>query len=586
MVSVWGDKDNALANHLAQAWNAEPQAVTSFKGCIPETLHIVLLEDGNGSIELPSTCGAQMVVILLGTWADDQLRKLYWLDSHIVDAQNTTLHHVSSSAALDSANQAVVILWSLQQHFDLPSILRWPTVSLPPLNAMSEQSNLEDLRDLFYTVDPPVGTDPLSRLALAKAGRDLTADGDPWIRARSMLNVDSHSTLSSGIHDGSSLVRLAAVQQLVNLSRHHPIESFQRLLETAAGHSDAYMRWKAAHGLRHYPASRPILESLLWDPDIDVQRSAALSLGEIGASDSLGPLKRIAKSPNSFVRRWSVAALANIEETEDSFFKTMLKDSSRLVALEAHRALVQRGQGGPEILPYLPPKPPEDNQELQELLDNTDPTVRKDAFKFLLLNPPSADALVPYLTDPDSDVRKMVALVLGWVPNSQALLQQLLNDADPDVLVTTLCALARQPLAQVEPLLAWTNHPDAEVRLRAIEALSMVENSEAKVWLAKHVKDDDERIRAAVLSRLPELLTSDEPSMWVRCMAMANGADIDGPWCPHQNGDWGHFGQGVVAAEDDFLHSLFSWNSPEEKPEGYRLLRPRSFVGYGQPDRG
>ena len=149
-----------------------------------------------------------------------------------------------------------------------------------------------------------------------------------------------------------------------------------------------------------------------------------------------------------------------------------------------------------------------------------------------------------------------------WVgcPIVKSCFNNCLTNSDPDVLVTALCALARQPLAQVEPLLAWTNHPDTEVRLRAIEALSMVENSEAKVWLAKHVKDDDERIWAVVLSRSPELLTSDEPSMWVRCMAMANGADIDGRWCPHQNGDWGHFGQGVVAAEDDFLHSLFSWN--------------------------
>ena len=113
------------------------------------TLHIVLLEDGNGSIELPSTCGAQMVVILLGTWADDQLRKLYWLDSHIVDAQNTTLHHVSSSAALDRPTKPWSYSGRSNSTLDLPSILRWPTVSLPPLNAMSEQSNLEDLRIYF-----------------------------------------------------------------------------------------------------------------------------------------------------------------------------------------------------------------------------------------------------------------------------------------------------------------------------------------------------------------------------------------------------------------------------------------------------
>ena len=30
----------------------------------------------------------------------------------------------------------------------------------------------------------------------------------------------------------------------------------------------------------------------------------------------------------------------------------------------------------------------------------------------------------------------MVAMVLGWVPNAQPLLVQLLNDPDPDVLVT------------------------------------------------------------------------------------------------------------------------------------------------------
>ena len=145
---------------------------------------------------------------------------------------------------------------------------------------------------------PILGRIPCLGLRPPKPGQDLSSDPEPWVRARSMRHVDLQTKLENGIRDGSALVRLAAVQRPVNLSRRQPKPVFQNLLEQAAGHSDAYMRWKAAHGLRHYPSSRPLLENLLWDPDIDVQRSAALSLGVIGSPESLGPLTRIASHSN------------------------------------------------------------------------------------------------------------------------------------------------------------------------------------------------------------------------------------------------------------------------------------------------
>jgi HEAT repeat protein len=186
--------------------------------------------------------------------------------------------------------------------------------------------------------------------------------------------------------------------------------------------------------------------------------------------------------------------------------------------------------------------------------------------------------------DADSEVRKSAVDALGWIPGHAATLLAALADPDPDVVVTTLEALARAGTGTVEALSPLRAHADAEIRLRAAEALARLSPSPA---LEEALADPDERVRAAAIAVHPDRLSATEPSVLVRRAGRPAPDDPDAlVRATGGDGALAAGALGVLAREDDLVHVSFSWNDQRDRPTVYRTLRPPVLGPYGHPHRG
>jgi HEAT repeat protein len=70
-------------------------------------------------------------------------------------------------------------------------------------------------------------------------------------------------------------------------------------------------------GIKKNPHSLSRIESILTDPNVEVRRTAALTLGQIGGKEALALLARMTKDTNPFVRK---AAEKALQETSDLRF--------------------------------------------------------------------------------------------------------------------------------------------------------------------------------------------------------------------------------------------------------------------------
>ncbi len=431
--------------------------------------------------------------------------------------------------------------------------------------------------------DPSVAV----RLAVADVTRDpatrarLAADPDPTVRARAADELDDVALLARLAEDPSSVVRVVATHRLAHLAGSRPTE-VAPALRRAATASDAYQRWKAAWGLGRVPGSVDALVPLLDDPDIDVRREAARSLGRLRDPAAVEPLLEALRDDNSFVRRWAAAALGDLRDprARDALREAAGKPTT-LVAQAAARALGALGERV-QPPPFTPPGKPRDDAALDALVESRDATVRKDAAKFLAGRDDPADVarLARLVADRDSEVRKSAVEAMGWNEATAALATPFLADPDPDVRVTALDALRRGSAGSVDAIAPLLAERDTEVRLRAAEALAGLGPSDA---LASLLGDPDERVRAAAAAVYPDRVARDEPSALVR---RAAGRPDPDPVVAAPKSPLASWADGVFAREDDLLHLRFSWNEDADRPSAYRALRPPVIRAYGHPDRG
>ncbi|MDP2314498.1 MAG: HEAT repeat domain-containing protein, partial [Pseudomonadota bacterium] len=428
------------------------------------------------------------------------------------------------------------------------------------------------------------------RLAVAEHTRDadvrarLSADGDPLVRARAADGLDDVARLDALASDPSSVVRIVATARLGHLAEARPAE-VEAPLRRAVASPDAYQRWKAAWGLGRVPGTSDALVPLLEDPDIDVRREAARSLGRLRDPAAVDALLVALRDDNSFVRRWAASALGDIGDPRaKDALRVASKDPTSLAAQAAARALTAMGEPTPAP-PFTPPQKPRDDAEIATWVQSPDATVRKDACKFLAERPSAATWLPTLAADRDSEVRKSAVEAMGWSTATAAGAVALVADPDPDVQVTALDALRRAGVGRVAVLAPLLAHRDAEVRLRAAEALGVLGPSDA---LAALVSDPDERVRAAAIAVYPDRAQPDEPSVLVRRAAGARGAfaGAPDPVAAPADAPLGAWADGVYAHEDDLLHVRFSWNEPADRPTVYRALRPPVVRPYGHPHRG
>ncbi len=558
---------------------------------------------------------AGAVVGVLGpgdpSWAQDLAQRLPWLGVGVLDAAQSTGLWADPALATQTPELAgLVMARELAEHFSL-AYLPPPTAptAVPGVAqylAPQPAAALEDPRARATAVrwDPDVhlvsDSEVAVRLALAGSSEDpatlaiLAHDPDPLVRARAADGLAVVDLLQELGGDSSSVVQVFATHSLARLAQGGQDTPALReaLCVFALTSPNAYQRWKAAFGLGWLPGQVEVLTQLLADPDVDVRREAATALGRQRDPRALEPLVAALGDPNSFLRTTAAQALGSLGDPRAiPALRAALRDPVLLVAGEAAGALRLLGEAA-EAPRYVPPTPPADPSALPMLLQSSDATMRKDASKFTAGRQDALALLEPLTTDPDPEVRKAAASALGWAPGAVTLLLPMLTDSDLDVQVTTLDSLRRVGGFEAEALAPFVQHPDAELRLRAAEALASLG---PHTLLESFANEPDERIRAAAARVYPERVPTDEPSVLVRRVAAAlvperwrddpsalvRFAASDDP-APHG----AYWARGVLAREDDLLHLRFSFNDEESMPRSHQSLRPPVVREYGHPDRG
>ncbi len=557
--------------------------------------------------------GAIVAVLAPGdpAWASNIAQQLPWLGVDVLDSgASTALWADPAVAAQAPAVAGLVAAFAVAEHFaltysppgSLPVQAPGLTQHLIRSSAVGQPDPRARAAATAWDLDSSLVDDPepAVRLALAGGTTDQTVlatmahDPEPLVRARAADHLQSVPLLAELCWDPSSVVRVVAAHGLARLAQRgdRSAELERALTRVAQQSPDAYQRWKAAFGLGWLPGQTATLAVMLEDPDVDVRREAASSLGRQRDPQATDALIGALDDPNSFMRSTAVHALRGAKDAKAApALEAALRDPARLVAGEAAFALQHMGRAV-DAPRYDPPKPPADRAALEALLNSADPTTRKDACKFVPGRDDAVTLLAAAVDDADPEVRKAAAQALGAAPGSAALLLPLLDDPDPDVVVTTLESLRRIgdfPRAPLEPLL---QHPDAEQRLRAVEALASLGPHPLIQGLGA---DPDERVRAAWAGAYPAQVSRDDPSLLVR---RAAAAALPDQWRedssamvifvasdpPDEHG--AYWALGVLAREDDLLHLRFSFNDETRIPSSYQALRPPVVREYGHPNRG
>ena len=273
--------------------------------------------------------------------------------------------------------------------------------------------------------------------------------------------------------------------------------------------------------------------------------------------------------------------------------KSRYEKSHTVLEKEAAAKALRRHGVSVNIPAYHPPRPPKNATEIEGYVKAKDATVRKDVAKFLAGRKGVGNFLTQLANDPDSEVRKSAVEAMGW--NGDVNIYDYLQDSDLDVLITALDGIRRSSIGTGQGLIPLLQHPDAEVRLRATQALASLNKLSTlqKDSLVAACSDPDERIRMAALRRYPQMYSPEEPSAWVRYEVHQlnrnskwNTSGVMTDWLYSDDGDLRAWLKGIIHFEDELLHQRFSWNDEKDKPKSHRQLRPPLFRPYGHPDRG
>ncbi|MER3422446.1 MAG: hypothetical protein C4293_03670 [Nitrospiraceae bacterium] len=174
----------------------------------------------------------------------------------------------------------------------------------------------------------------------------------------------------------------------------------------------------------------PSLLKLLTDSSPDVRRTAALSLGKIGAPEAIPALRQALSDPDSLVRQYSAWALGNLgEQARDQaglVLVGLLRDPSPTVTSTAAEAIGAIGATESMV------------EFLVDSLQQGPVHTRHAAVKALALleAPSSYPALVQALADPDAMVRQGAIAALGELSDRRAvplIIDRLLHDPDSGV---------------------------------------------------------------------------------------------------------------------------------------------------------
>jgi len=302
-------------------------------------------------------------------------------------------------------------------------------------------------------------------------------------------------------------------------------------------------------------ATPPSLEQLTTDlksPDPKVRRKAAEEMGKLRDREALSPLLSAAQDPDAKVREEVVKSLGALRDQKAiTMLLTTLKDLSASVREESLFALVNLYAEKDEGFSFtrLAQKTYKTINTINPYADNVghDPTIVEPWVK---VSPVVTDAIAERLLDSNLGLRLNAAKALGVLKAENAIPKMLeamktgdsklriallrslykignpsvdtgilpyLNDADKDVRDETMLTLglfrSRKALPEVQKI--YEKNPDTKLRLKALQAISLIGDPSSKELFQRNLRDPDARYRqyaAEGLARIADASLTEEIS--------------------------------------------------------------------------
>ena len=299
----------------------------------------------------------------------------------------------------------------------------------------------------------------VGRLADARVAADAARDS---ISGR-VRNPGAIRLLTARLADDDPCVRHTAARMLG-----HSAMPDQQLAELLDG-SSARVREAAllAIGSHDRPGLRQRVEQQLRSSDVPTVAMAAWALGELEDRESVGSLEQVMGHDAAAVRTAAAWALGQIESVDatPSLERMAERDDSRMARLAAIEALgqIESARSAPVLARVLGGEDQrlavaaaEAMADLDDLETAPPELIRAVASGYTPLrhaavealtsieDPASSGALLPLITDPDADTRRMVIEALGnmGAVQAKAPITAALEDHDPEVRRTAVEALA------------------------------------------------------------------------------------------------------------------------------------------------
>ena len=218
-------------------------------------------------------------------------------------------------------------------------------------------------------------------------------------------------------------------------------------------------------------AIKPLTEALK-NPDPNIRKGAAYTLGEINDASAVPALSEALKDPEINVRNQIVESLGGIKDPAvlDPIIKILKTDPESSIRRTALASLALRGAiKDPRVVPAL-----------IEALKDPDINVGKAAASSLGDVGPDAKDAIPALIektkDSSSDMRKIAVVSLGKIGDKSTVpaLIEKLKDGNIDVMTASADALVKIGVPAAPALIEALKSPDKSIRISAAEVLGTI----------------------------------------------------------------------------------------------------------------
>lgn len=243
------------------------------------------------------------------------------------------------------------------------------------------------------------------------------------------------------------------------------------------------------------------LEALLKDKDPDTRAAAARALGRNAYASAVPALLAALEDADETVRSEALFALGQIgnPDARDTVRRVAGSNVSTAIRREAIRALGKlAGDGAAEaVLPFLA---------------DPDATLRREAAVALAATGDAVAGadLAPLLADENAEVRAMAAWAVGRlkVKDLEGTILELTSDPDPEVKLQATRAAGRLEITTPEAvakLQTLVREEDWRVRANVAQALGETERIDALAGLLLLSKDDNVHVRTATAAALLDI---------------------------------------------------------------------------------